>query len=384
MAESLIERVGQVSPGMLQGIAADLVGSDERLLLPLRNLVSLPGFRALIPLAGSGRGLPERDALLQDIRETFSPQIVEALGEVLSGFLALPSPHGSDAQDQEPTTRDPAPTPRTQAQPSPPAQEPQPNPLYPAAPPPSRSGPSAALFLFVAVLALGAGVVLGTRVTPFCLWTGQCHAAPSAASTRALQEAQKAVASFKSATDLPEYQKASADLDSSLIRLNGMSLVPEQRAQIQKLQGLAATARTRAAQEQADRERLLKAREDLSSAREASGQERLNLLDQATTDLDRIGSNSFAAQDASELRERITSLRREQPAKAASPSEEPGQSSPQTQEAPAPVQAPARPWSPAPQYQAPAPRSYQAPLSAPAPAHRPSSSSAPYRSQPLF
>lgn len=44
------------SVAALQAIAADLVGDKTELLLPLKDLVSRPGFQLLVAKAGSGRG----------------------------------------------------------------------------------------------------------------------------------------------------------------------------------------------------------------------------------------------------------------------------------------------------------------------------------------
>lgn len=75
----------------LQAVVSDLVGNNGELALPLKDLVSRPGFRSLTRKAGSGSGSLERNALLQSMQATFSLQVIEALVEMLSGFLDLPS-----------------------------------------------------------------------------------------------------------------------------------------------------------------------------------------------------------------------------------------------------------------------------------------------------
>lgn len=77
-------------PGVLQGVVADLTASNEELIIPLKALVSHPGFRALVAIAGSGKGNLQRQALLQDLTATFSAQMISALSDVLGGILALP------------------------------------------------------------------------------------------------------------------------------------------------------------------------------------------------------------------------------------------------------------------------------------------------------
>ena len=161
-----------------------------------------------------------------------------------------------------------------------------------------------------------------------------------------------------------------------LLKLGGISLTPEQNKELLKLQELARQANARTVAEQADRDRLLSARKAIDSARDASGQERLALLEKASSALDGIGMNSFSATDAAELRDRIASLKQVAPAE---PAEAPSPSSPPTQTEPAPAPA----WSPPPQAQAPAPTRSAPPVSRPSAAPTPDSS-APSRSQPLF
>lgn len=92
LAVVLRQRQGQRSSGAaLQAIAADLVGERTELLLPLKDLVSRPGFELLMAKAGSGRGVVERRALLADLERTFSPAVITALEELLGGFLDLPT-----------------------------------------------------------------------------------------------------------------------------------------------------------------------------------------------------------------------------------------------------------------------------------------------------
>lgn len=74
---------------ILQAITADLAGHDEQLLLPLKTLVSKPGFLALLPLAGSGSGEIQRYALLRDLENTFSEATIARISTVLDGFLGI-------------------------------------------------------------------------------------------------------------------------------------------------------------------------------------------------------------------------------------------------------------------------------------------------------
>ena len=85
------------SAAILQAIAADLVGKRTDLLLPLKELVSRPGFQQLITKAGRGSGAVERRALLADFEKTFTPAVIAALEELLAGFLDLRMTSGTES-----------------------------------------------------------------------------------------------------------------------------------------------------------------------------------------------------------------------------------------------------------------------------------------------
>lgn len=78
---------GAPSVVMLRALTTDLAAGQSQLVLPLRELVSLPGFAALLAKAGSGGGAVESQALLQTLAEIFLEPLIAALAEVLAGFL---------------------------------------------------------------------------------------------------------------------------------------------------------------------------------------------------------------------------------------------------------------------------------------------------------
>jgi len=92
---------GLPSVSALQAVVADLAAEQGQLVLPLKDLVSRP-HPALAAKAGSGSGAVERQALLQTMEATFAPALVEALGEILSGFLDLPSGPAAAAAVKQP------------------------------------------------------------------------------------------------------------------------------------------------------------------------------------------------------------------------------------------------------------------------------------------
>ena len=126
LAVVLRQRQGQLpSPAAMQGIAADLVGDKTELLLPLKDLVSRPGFQSLISQAGSGRGTAERQALLAELEATFASTVIRAMGELLGGFLDLPAtaaqvPVGNEARVNRAANSPDRPAPATPEAPTPP------------------------------------------------------------------------------------------------------------------------------------------------------------------------------------------------------------------------------------------------------------------------
>ena len=122
---------------------ADLAADQQELLLPLKDLVNRPGFQALIPRAGSGSGAVQRDVLIQAMEATFSRPVIQALRELLDGFLDLPQASANQAAEeagviapQHAATPSPPPLAAPTAPPSPPAVQPQ---QQPSTQPPTTS-----------------------------------------------------------------------------------------------------------------------------------------------------------------------------------------------------------------------------------------------------
>ena len=155
LAVVLRQRHGQLpSPAAMQGIAADLVGDKTELLLPMKDLLSRPGFQLLVAKAGSGRGVVERQALLADLERTFSPAVITALEELLGGFLDLPMTSGSSPSE---VRTEPRSAPRAQERANQKQRE-QTSPPPATAPVPARQTPSKKAGNPVA-LALGVSVL---------------------------------------------------------------------------------------------------------------------------------------------------------------------------------------------------------------------------------
>jgi len=102
LADHIKQSSGVPTGAALQGMIADLAADQPELLLPMRDLVSRPAFRALLTKADSGSGMLQRDALINEVRPLYSDQVLEALSELLNGFLNLQS---STNQNQTPPGR---------------------------------------------------------------------------------------------------------------------------------------------------------------------------------------------------------------------------------------------------------------------------------------
>lgn len=83
-------RSNNPSTQQIQSLLGDLLANDE-LLLPMRDVVARQSFPALRDFAGSGGGAIQRDALLQELARSYLPNIVDAVGQLVNGFLDQPA-----------------------------------------------------------------------------------------------------------------------------------------------------------------------------------------------------------------------------------------------------------------------------------------------------
>ena len=82
---------GASGSNALVGVIADLVADDPDMGPPLKDLVTRPSFQNLLPSAAQGGAgaLAQRDSLLSELSRTYNPDIVAAMSDILSGFLAI-------------------------------------------------------------------------------------------------------------------------------------------------------------------------------------------------------------------------------------------------------------------------------------------------------
>ena len=405
LGKSLAHALGQsngamTTPARLQGLVADVAAEHTELLMPLKELVSRPAFQALVPKAGSGSGVVQRDVLIQDLEATFSLPVISALAELLDGFLDLPpgsTGHGEVVAEGA-TQPDPSSSQPGSNQPpahAPPRSAPEAVPLRPAdsaslAPQPEQGGiPVMRLAMLSLATAIAVAVgLMAVRSTDLCALVGLCPGVQvSGRSAQDLEAAEQAVQDLRQASTLGAYEGALVELDRHLLKLSTAKLTPEQEQRREQLDQAARQARGVLAEEQTDARRLKKASEALASAPERMGDQQESLIAVAAEELDAIPPRSFSASGANRLRRQLEQLKRdllvngsvqpEAPPESAEEALTPPSALPPT-EPPQPARVrPSPPSAPVPQ-----PRP-ERPATQPAPPAQ-SDNDAPYRDQPLF
>ena len=348
LARALSQSSGPIStPARLQGLVADLAADQQELLLPLKDLVSRPAFQALIPRAGSGSGAVQRDVLIQAMEATFSRRVIQAIAEVLDGFLDLPpgsadqAGWSSELIDRQPaappvrpqTAPPPPPPPPAPAPPPPPAPAPRARPIVqpastatplrgveraPLVRPVEPRLPMFKLFLLslatAMAVAAGAAAVVMLRSSDLCALVGLCPGPrESSGAVEALAAAEQATDDLGQADTLRAYERALEELEQQLLKLTAARLTPEQEQQRQRLDQAARDARAVLAEERKDALRLETAGQALAAARQGSGEERAGQLAIARNELAGIAPRSFSTAPAQRLRRELEQLEAEAP-----------------------------------------------------------------------
>ncbi|MDA7435791.1 hypothetical protein N8630_02005 [Synechococcus sp. AH-601-C19] len=301
----------------LQAIAADLLGDRAELLTPLKDLVSRPGFELLVAKAGSGRGVVERRALLADMERTYSRAVIDALEELVNGFLDLPQDASSlpiqekvkadstlNAHEQENLS------PQKQIEPSV-ATESEAKLRKPV----SNFRPIAWVLGGCATIATLAVISTATiRSQLICIAFGLCQGIDQpTAVQQTLKAARLAVSELENADSLMSYRIAANELDLELQRLRSETLSSRQLEQQAELFRIRQKAREALLQNEADQEQLKKAAAALASARQLEGSDQMVELITAEQTLQSISAESFTAAQANSLRAQVAKLQAEKP-----------------------------------------------------------------------
>ena len=333
LAVVLREHHGQpFTTATLQAIAADLVGARTELLLPLKDLVSRPGFQQLIAKAGSGSGGVELRALLADLEMTFTPALINALEEVLNGFLDLPTADGSTTTQRFAETTPllglQTPVMAQQTQPSAPSSH------QPSAPPPQPIGPkiargrapkhSSTRGINPVAMALGICIAIASAVVAgvammnspwLCTPLGLCLGdGESATAEQTLELARDSAADLERAFSLERFRSAATELERALQSLDFIktSLTPEQQQQMDMLSSISRRAQATVLREETDQKRLKQAEMAFDAGRQRDGAERGDLIQVATEALESISAGGFAAAEANRLQKEIDLFQIEQ------------------------------------------------------------------------
>ncbi|AKN60958.1 hypothetical protein WB44_07415 [Synechococcus sp. WH 8020] len=376
LAVVLRQRKGQVSSAArLQAIAADLLGDRTELLVPLKDLVSRPGFELLVEKAGSGRGVVERRALLADMERTYSPAVINALEELVNGFLDLPKA-ASSLPKHENVELDS--TLMTDDDLSEYSVKQQSQRLVAAESEDKLQQPITGTRPFALVLsgcaAIATLVAISTVVVRselICTAFGLCQGSSQpTAVQQTLQAARLAVSELENADSLMSYRSAANELEKELQRLRSETLSPEQREQQSNLSKIRREARAAVLQGEADQQQLKKAAAALASARQLKGVDKKVQLNTAEKTLQSIAAESFTAAEANSLRAQVAKLHAESPKIAEEPVEE--------------VQSQRRPSSAASSSQSPTGAIATPPAARPATPAPATDSGGEWRDQPLF
>ncbi len=366
LAEELV-RLAPAAPLQLRECLPRLLGPEHPLQAPLHDLLARPGFRHLLATNGQTQRGEERDQLLDELAETYSPGVTARLGHVLDGLL--------EARDAPPVP------------PAPPA-----NPLTPNRLPPNRLAPPSRVALrprhrssrarlpglvaLTTAIALSSGLLFAlVRSNRLCPTLGLClpsAGASSASIDAGLRRAAEAAEAVDRATDLDAFAAALERLDNALLTLVSRRLNPRQERQRQGLQSQADGAHRRLRQEQ----RALRSLEEASALigdlerASADGSERFDVLAEARARLEEVPADSFARSAVAALEQRLAAIRERPPAvPVRPPTPEPPSGSPPagTSDQSAPV-APVLPPPPA---RSPSPPTAASPSSAPPQANTP-------------
>lgn len=287
----------ELSAASLQAVIADLTADQATLLVPLRDLISRMDLRAVWPLSNRAQARALRDGLLQDLRATYAPAVVDALAEVLNGLLDLPTSH-------EPLVEAVATPPQRSAVRSQSATA-------------SRHGirsekPAKTLapitFGVITALLLSAGAI-ALRQTDLCRIVGLCSAeVVDAEVEKAFSTAVAAELALRRAGSLSEYRSALEQLEEQVLQLRDASLTAQQRQQWKTLDETALAARRNLTDQQADSDTLELAAAAITRLADLNGSARDQEVALARQYLDAIPASSFSATEANSLRQRLDQI----------------------------------------------------------------------------
>lgn len=305
----------------LQALVADLIGDNDDLLVPMRDLVSRPSFQALIGNAGSGKGRIQRDCLIEEMRLIFSKQVISALEDLLDGFLDLPErqmsiPQAKDrlqlnSTDEAVSTEEIKRAAQRYDSLRNKARDLEKEIDLPLSPKKTNGINKYRLFIpfLVAVVAIIAGGTV-LRRPPLCELLHLCSGERGSDNTRQiLRDADSAKQAIRAATSLDDYRRALDQLNREIPKLSRSILTEDDKRTLQELIISARKAKALLVIEEKIQKRLEKARSILTVAQKVRGQEQFQQLSQIEDELAAIPLKSFASEEARELGQQLEQLR---------------------------------------------------------------------------
>jgi hypothetical protein len=305
---SLLDRQHDLSAHRIQALLPDLLGSDPRMLNPLRDLVGRPAFLQLLRRRdGAGRS-QLRHALLEELADTYSERVMVRLGAVLDGCLPEMPSASAPATERAPAPRATAPAELRRSH----SRQQQARDHLPGAAPRERAGLAPLLALTGAISLVSGTAFAVLRSDLLCPSLGLCLSGEQRGDIdAALLQGEEAAEALERTASLEELNTAVERLNSALLRLVSQRLNGGQEERRQRLQALSNGARQRLQQEGRAEDRLREASR-LIERLERDGVDddrRFELIQEARTSLAAVPGDSFAAPAALGLQRRLELIR---------------------------------------------------------------------------
>ena len=301
----LLDRHGELPAQRIQALLPDLLGPEPALLNPLRDLVARPAFQQLLRRRRGSGDRQLRQALLEELADTYSARMMARLGAVLDGAIPMPMPTPPPHAPLPP----PPGAPRRRARPAPQAQR--------------RGGSERQrkpgllpLLLLTGAITLVSGTVFAVlRSDGLCPTLGICLSGEGRNGRgdidASLAEGEAAAEALEGAASLDELNEALERLTSAQLSLVSTRLSDRQQERLRLLQAAAGRAREQLGRERRAEDRLRQASgliERLERGAVAD-ERRFDRIQEARASLAAIPGDSFAATAALGLQRRLDAIR---------------------------------------------------------------------------
>ncbi|MFM7361907.1 MAG: hypothetical protein ACKO25_08810 [Cyanobium sp.] len=366
---ALLHQQSDLPAQRIQALLPDLLGQDQGLINPLRDLVGRPAFLQLLRRRDRAASRQLRHTLLEELSYTYSPRMMVRLAAVLDGLLPASAPSPSHSPSSAAAQSAAAP-PRQAAPPPPLATAPaelrgrRPLPTHAQTrvrhEPPGRPGLLPLLGLTAAIALVSGTVFAVLRSDGLCPSLGICLSGEGRGERGsievALTQGEAAATTLESAASLEELNSGVERLNEALLKLVSRRLNGRQEERRLRLQAAADGAQQRLRQERRAEDHLREAGR-LIDRLERGGVDddrRFDLIQEARTSLASVPGDSFAASAALGLQQRLETVRSKpsEPAKTTGTTPD-GETSPEPPAtgsgapAPPPPPLPAPPSTPA-------------------------------------